>query len=210
MKEHRPDRNPGFRLRGAVGALLVFPTLALVALSQPLITQNSWAGVSLDVLGWISFMGGLMMRVWSTLYIGGRKRQGLTTLGPYSICRNPLYVGSLLLALSVGFFLKSFLLVLAIAGTAVFYRIWTVPAEERDLARQFGDIFEQYRRRVPRFWPSFRSFDSGGETVEVRIHGLRLEARRLLIWIWLPIICEIVNHCRLESWWPHLISTRIS
>lgn len=210
MKQHRPDRNPGFRLRGAVGALLVFPTLALVAFSPPLIPDNTWAGVAFDIAGWVTFFAGLTMRVWSTLYIGGRKRQGLTTLGPYSTCRNPLYVGSLLLALSVGLFLKSAIIVAAVFGTAIFYRWWTVPAEEIDLARQFGEVYENYRRRVPRFLPSFRAFDSGGETVEVRIHGLRLEGKRLLIWMWLPVVCTIINHGRLESWWPHLISMRLS
>jgi protein-S-isoprenylcysteine O-methyltransferase Ste14 len=49
--------------------------------------------------GWCLWPGATL-RLWSTLYIGGRKRVVLVSDGPYSLCRNPLYVGTFLIALS--------------------------------------------------------------------------------------------------------------
>ena len=45
---------------------------------------------------------GIVGRLWSTLYIGGRKSAEVVTGGPYSMTRNPLYVFSTLAAAGVG------------------------------------------------------------------------------------------------------------
>lgn len=44
----------------------------------------------------------ILGRCWCTLYIGGRKGETLVSVGPYSLCRNPLYFFSFVGAAGVG------------------------------------------------------------------------------------------------------------
>ena len=192
-----------FRHRGLAGAVILGPALVATALSAPLIREGTWADSGMDLLAWVCFVGGLCFRFWSTLYVGGRKRQSLVTQGPYSICRNPLYVGSLLLALSAGCYLKGIVFLAFLSLAALAYMRFTVPAEERDLRRIHGAAFDEYCRRTPRFMPRFSLYQSP-VTVEVSLHGLRLEMKRCLLWVWLPVLGEMLAHARVTHWWPKL------
>ena len=68
--------------------------------------------------------------------------------GLYSMCRNPLYLGSMLLALSAAVFLRSAALFGGIMVTSLLYAWLVVPGEERFLAAQLGPPYDDYRRRV--------------------------------------------------------------
>ncbi len=96
---------------------------------------------------------GLMIRALAAGHLW--KDQELAVTGPYAATRNPLYLGSSLLA--VGF---------AIAGHSwwagslvviyfgVFYYA-VMRNEEADLRAKFGAAYEQYAERVPLFLPKF-------------------------------------------------------
>jgi protein-S-isoprenylcysteine O-methyltransferase Ste14 len=94
-----------------------------------------------------------MRQVW--LYLRGRTDEGLrfTTPGPYRLVRHPLYVGWLLAFWMTPVMTFAHLL-FSLATTA--YILLAIQFEERDLVRQFGDSYEEYRRRTPMLIPSFR------------------------------------------------------
>ncbi len=192
----------GFRWRGLVGALLLFPAFAVVLFSEPLVVEGSWAAFLLDAPGWFAFVAGAVFRFWPTIYIGGRKRTVLMSDGPYSICRNPLYLGSLLLSISMGFFLHSVVFGTVVGVAMVFYLASTIPAEERDLRSVLGAPYEVYCRRVPRLWPRFSLFRTEA-VIEVKVKGLRLEARRGMLWMFIPLGGLLAANLRAHSWWPH-------
>ena len=50
-------------------------------------------------------------------------------------------------------------------------------------------------------WAGDQSTDNGKTWVKDQ---LRIEAKRLLFWICLPVIAELVAQLRGQSWWPHL------
>jgi len=83
------------------------------------------------------------------------KHAGLATSGPYAITRNPLYLGSALIAgglLVAGHsWIAGFL---CVAYFAVFYPS-VIEREERRLRARYGAAFDEYAARVPRFWPRF-------------------------------------------------------
>jgi hypothetical protein len=86
-----------------------------------------------------------------------RKDEQLATTGPYSVTRNPLYLGSFLLAagfIIAGYSLWAGLLVGVYFG--VFYYA-VIRNEERDLRKRFGAEFEAYAARVPLFLPAVRA-----------------------------------------------------
>ncbi len=91
-----------------------------------------------------------------------RKDRELATGGPYARTRNPLYLGSALLA--AGFVIAGRSVWAGALGTiyfAVFYYA-VMRAEERDLHDRFGNVFDEYAKRVPLFFPSL----VGGRTGE--------------------------------------------
>ncbi|HXZ97541.1 MAG TPA: isoprenylcysteine carboxylmethyltransferase family protein [Burkholderiales bacterium] len=92
-------------------------------------------------------------RCWSLLYVAGYKNDTLITVGPYSITRNPLYFFTLVGAIGVALVTRTFTFVaLGALWFWVFYP-GVLRAEEQRLAALHGGEFEEYRRRVPRFWP---------------------------------------------------------
>lgn len=190
-----------FRWRGAVGVVVLVPAFLVTLFSTPAAPAWSWMGVLLGVAGWAAFVAGAAMRFWATLYIGGRKERDLVTEGPYSLCRNPLYVGSLLLMVAAGLLMKSLVFVVAVAAVALVYLITTVPAEEQYLRATHGDAFDRYAARVPRIVPSLAAFHTP-ERIEVNVRTLGLECARASRWIWLPVVALAVAWLRQHPDWP--------
>ena len=195
------QQKTAFHYRGLIGGLFLGPAFLAALVSKPVIAEGTWLDLSVDFVAWLAFVAALVFRIWPTLYIGGRKRREVVAQGPYSICRNPLYLGSFLLALSAGLFLKSLLFAAFLGLVVLAYIYKTIPAEEAELRRVLGEPYLNYCKRVPRFWPNFSLFATP-DTIEVRIHGLRPEAKRAIIWIWLPFAGEMIAHLRIEQWWP--------
>ena len=190
-----------FRRRGLVGALLMAPIVLLVLGSPPLIHESSAAGQLLNTLGWLSFSAYAAIRIWATLFIGGRKNDVLQMDGPYSVCRNPLYVGSALFALSIAFFLKSLTFGGALLVVFLYYWLFVVPAEEKYLANRFGEEFRNYCRRTPRFWPRLSAFSSP-KSIAVDMKFLRIEAARLVRGSVVPVLLTVLMRLRETPWWP--------
>lgn len=77
----------------------------------------------------------------------------LITQGPYSVVRNPIYLGMFGLILSMSLaFSRWWSGLLAVALFLIGNRI-RIRAEERLLRETFGDQFDEYARRVPPFIP---------------------------------------------------------
>jgi protein-S-isoprenylcysteine O-methyltransferase Ste14 len=112
-----------------------------------------WAGI---VLILVCVLG----RAWCTLYIGGRKNGMLVTDGPYSVCRNPLYVFSIIGAVGAGaqFGSVTSAVVAGLFTYIVFLR--TAVREEASLIAAFGERYRAYMAKVPRFLPRFRLWTS--------------------------------------------------
>ena len=93
-----------------------------------------------------------LRQVW--LYLRGRPytRLRFGTPGPYRLVRHPLYVGWLF-AFWMAPTMTLAHLVFAVATTA--YILIAIQLEERDLVREHGAAYEDYRRAVPMLVPSF-------------------------------------------------------
>ena len=91
------------------------------------------------------------MRSWAAALL--HKGEALATQGPYELCRNPLYLGSLLM---VGGFC---VLIADIATTlvlAIGFGITigpTIRLEEQKLTTSFGEVWKNYAARVPALMP---------------------------------------------------------
>jgi protein-S-isoprenylcysteine O-methyltransferase Ste14 len=96
-------------------------------------------------------IAGLILRGYAAGHL--RKHQQLATSGPYAFTRNPLYLGSILLA--AGFCVAShswISTVLLATYLAVFYPA-VIRREQAELEAHYGAPFVEYASRVPAFWP---------------------------------------------------------
>jgi protein-S-isoprenylcysteine O-methyltransferase Ste14 len=190
-----------FTHRSWIGAVCLVPAGLAVIFSKPWVAENSPLALLFDFAAWLLFLAYLTMRIWSTLYVGGVKDQILQTKGPYSITRNPLYVGGFCFALSIACFLKSISLVLLTLLATLAYVRLVIAAEEEVLEGIFGEAYRDYKRRVPRMIPRFSLYEAA-PTVEVRLRALRTEARRLFTASMMPILVFCLLHFRDAAWWP--------
>lgn len=115
----------------------------------------------LDALGFATVLAGLAIRAL-VLGTSGIRRSGirrrvvaeiLHDAGPYAWCRNPLYLGNVVILVGLSLLFDSRWM-LAIALPAALLAYWSiVVAEERMLRETFGARYREYCARVPRFWP---------------------------------------------------------
>jgi protein-S-isoprenylcysteine O-methyltransferase Ste14 len=111
---------------------------------------------SLVIGGCISLVG-LALRALASGHV--RKNTELTTTGPYSRTRHPLYLGSMILAAGFAVAALNLWIVLALAVLFVAIYLPVIRAEENFLRERFRE-FDEYARRVPRF--GIRLGNSGG------------------------------------------------
>jgi protein-S-isoprenylcysteine O-methyltransferase Ste14 len=94
---------------------------------------------------------GLIIRGYAAGHL--RKHKQLATSGPYAFTRNPLYLGSVLLAAGFSVASHSWISTLLLAAyLAIFYPA-VISREQNELERHYGAAFVEYMSHVPVFWP---------------------------------------------------------
>jgi protein-S-isoprenylcysteine O-methyltransferase Ste14 len=93
---------------------------------------------------------GLWLRGYAAGYV--KKNHELTVTGPYAHTRNPLYLGSMLIAAGFAVALLSWPVALVLACGFVAIYVPVITAEEHFLRGAFPG-FDEYCRRVPRLIP---------------------------------------------------------
>jgi len=122
--------------------------------------------------GYVLLMAGLGLRMWAILYVGQRKSRELTTTGPYSLCRNPLYVGTFLLTLGTALSFENVAMLAFAVVVVIPIHVAVVLAEEKHLRALFGEQYVQYMQRTPRFWFRLSAYNSAPE-VNIPVRTLR-------------------------------------
>jgi protein-S-isoprenylcysteine O-methyltransferase Ste14 len=181
----------------------IHSTRALVALMVVflIVSGNAWeercpiVAMVLFVVGCVLAMIGVVGRLWCGLYIGGYKTQTLITVGPYSICRNPLYFFSFLG--SVGVALSSETLTLSAIVVIGFLLIYpkVIGAEEVRLRQVHGRVYEEYAQRTPRFFPRW-SLLVEPEEYSTRPAKFRRHALSAMWFIWIIVLLEVIEGFR--------------
>lgn len=74
------------------------------------------------------------------------------TYGPYSISRNPTYLGIILLSIGFSFVMNSMALLIAFILSFVFVNYVILPTEEDLLEKKYGEAYRAYKRTVRRWF----------------------------------------------------------
>ena len=160
------------KLRISVLRLCFLPLIVMA-----IFVRSSWiasheAEVIVELSGYLLLLAGLLIRVWCIFYIGGRKSKNLIMEGPYSICRNPLYVGTFLLVIGIGLCFENLLMLAFSVIIIIPAHLLVVRMEESHLEAIFGERYRLYKERVPRYWPRPGSYESR-KTVTVSVRAIR-------------------------------------
>lgn len=82
----------------------------------------------------------------------------LVVEGLYRYTRNPMYLGVLCFLLSEAILLTSTILLVYAGIVFACFHLFVVLYEEPHLRRQFGQMYEDYCRAVPRWWFAWAPF----------------------------------------------------
>ncbi len=182
--------------------LFIFLYLALFIPSPPLFSRNAFGETYYYwpiIIGLVVTIYGQAIRgaTIGLAYIvrGGKDKKvyadTLVTEGIFNHCRNPLYVGNILMLLGVGILSNSLIYVGILIPLFLFIYQAIVLAEENFLRNKFGDQFTVYCSKVNRWWISF----SG---IVKTFSGMKFNTKRWILkeyntqFVWLAGITAIL------------------
>jgi len=151
----KPYADVAARLRVPGGFLLV---AAFAWCSRPTV-RSLWVGMPVAALG-------LALRGWAAGHLA--KNRSLATGGPYAYTRNPLYLGTLLVAAGLAAAARNPWLAGLFAAVFVLIYLPVIEQEEQHLRKIFPG-YAEYARQVPALWPRFPGQKMGGSPNPFRI-----------------------------------------
>jgi|SRR5271166_468970 len=93
---------------------------------------------------------GLFVRAMASGHV--KKNEQLASTGPYAYCRNPLYLGSIIVAIGFAIAARDVWIAAAIVALFVMVYVPVMRSEEAFLRQHFAE-YENYASRVPRLLP---------------------------------------------------------
>jgi protein-S-isoprenylcysteine O-methyltransferase Ste14 len=118
-------------------------------------------GMVLFALGSVSILTAAIVRFWCYVYNSGTRTKTIITQGPYSLCRNPIYLCSMLLAAGVGLLAQSVTLALLFGSIAFLFYLHIIEGEERKLTFLHDATYTSYRARTSKFIPHLDDLSPG-------------------------------------------------
>ncbi|HWZ42973.1 MAG TPA: isoprenylcysteine carboxylmethyltransferase family protein [Candidatus Saccharimonadales bacterium] len=142
---------------GRIATRFRVPLGFLMAALYLWLARPSWLLIG---VGSVVVLGGVAVRAAASGHI--RKNAQLATAGPYAHVRNPLYLGSILIA--IGFMIAARNWWIGLAALLMFLVIYlpVIRAEESYLGSAFAD-YAEYAKHVPRFLPRLTAYRSAVE-----------------------------------------------
>jgi protein-S-isoprenylcysteine O-methyltransferase Ste14 len=172
LKQAKREYSPWQRLAVLLATAMLFVVilpLALLNLGRLLDRGLGWPAFLCPpvnaIIGGLMILGGWLLAMW-TIYVQftlGRgtpipvmATQKLIVYPPYSYCRNPMALGTIVLYGSVSVVAGSPGAALLVGLDAAALLIYIRVVEEQERVARFGEEYLAYRRRVPFIIPRLR------------------------------------------------------
>jgi protein-S-isoprenylcysteine O-methyltransferase Ste14 len=184
-------------------AVLLALVFAVLLFGQSIFPPETVIHEAIEMIGIVLIVIGIAGRLWSTLYIGGRKSVSVVSDGPYSITRNPLYVFSSIAAMGVGAQMGSITAAVGfgVACAAAFHLV--ILREEKYLSANLGVDYSAYMTEVPRFFPKLSLYREG-ETAGFKPSFLLVTLLDGLVFLVAMPFFEIIDAAQLSGALPVL------
>jgi len=181
------------KLRTTISKIFVLALIVVIIFSK-----NYWE-IKAPIITIVLFFIGIVFadvaslgRLWCSLYIAGYKIERLVTEGPYSICRNPLYLFSFIGATGVGLASETFSIPLIVIIAFSAYYPFVIKKEEERMAAIHKKKFSDYISKTPRFFPKISDLIEPDEYV-VRPIIFRRHLFDAIWFIWIIGILELIE-----------------
>jgi protein-S-isoprenylcysteine O-methyltransferase Ste14 len=127
--------------------------LCLIAILW-LATPNVWSIFS----GFLLMMAGMFFRAWSSGYIN--KDKELATEGPYSLTRNPLYFGSMILGSGIAVASNNVITYLIFIVYYFTFFTFLIAIERKRMRQRFGQQYEVWAKEANLFFPKIKKIEN--------------------------------------------------
>jgi protein-S-isoprenylcysteine O-methyltransferase Ste14 len=136
--------------------------------------RPTWISIGTGV---VIAVPGILLRALASGHV--RKDQELTTTGPYAYVRNPLYLGSFIMALGFAIAARSLWLLLAMFAIFLAVYLPVIRSEEAFLRHAFPN-FPEYAHNVPRLFPRRSAFGSASGSFSSQLYRQHREYNAIL------------------------------
>lgn len=160
--------------------LAVSRLFGLAVFALMIVGSSYWRFGEDHLFGSVLFFVGMLLaclgffgRIWCLSFIQGRKKKVLIQEGPYSLCRHPLYLFSLIGGVGVGLCTRTLTIPLIFLAAFALYYPLVIRKEEEFLVDNF-EGYAAYKRESNALFPSWSKF-AEGETVTMSARSFRQE-----------------------------------
>jgi len=170
----------------------MFVGLFVVVLFAPFSPQRSYLFNYSEIFSYFMVAVATAGRLWCAIYILGNKSNVLCQDGPYSLCRNPLYLFSFMGGMGMVSACNHIGLIIGFLSISCFYYFLVIKSEERRLLQIFGREYESYCARTHRFMPDFRNYWSRKQMAinpQLILHAII----KNMWFFWLLCVMEIIK-----------------
>lgn len=187
-----------FRFRNAVFPLVLVPAILFVTPAFPdkTVVMDRWLDIPILAIGVLGEALRVLVVGYAYVKRGGVDKriyaESLVTRGVFGHSRNPLYVGNGLIILSLLLMADSLWGYVLAVPFFVFAYVSIIAAEEQFLRRKFGPGFDDYCRRVNRWFPNFSGFRQS-------IEGMRFDWRRVVVKEYSSVFSWILGILAIEA-----------
>jgi len=135
---------------GKIAKRIRVPLGFVLAIAYFWLARPSWTSIAIGAV--VAFLG-VSIRASASGHV--KKNEELTTTGLYARTRNPLYLGSIVIATGFAIAAKNLWIVAILVVMFAAIYVPVIRGEESFLRSRFAEQFDEYCRRVPRLIPRF-------------------------------------------------------
>lgn len=174
-------------------AILVGSCFAVILFSKQLVSHEQIImHESLEIIGYFMACIAAIGRIYSTAFLGGFKGNKIVDYGPFSVCRNPLYMFSFIGVCGIALMsLHLFVIIIMPLGLLAIY-IPLIKREEVILAERFGKTYANYCAKTPRLVPKFALYKAP-EKVEMAPEKLLSAVKDSVMWFAAYPLLELIE-----------------
>lgn len=188
------------RLFSTTGRMFWSRFLGLVLLTYVLVTEppellDTLLLDACELIGFAMLTLAALGRMWSLVFLAGKKDDVLVTDGPYSAMRNPLYTFSFIGSVGFGLAVENPILALILGLVFVAYYSFVIRREERLLLGVFGQPYADYCASTPRWIPNPRLYREPS-TVKITTCKLRHGMVDAMWFIWAYFLWQTLETLR--------------
>jgi protein-S-isoprenylcysteine O-methyltransferase Ste14 len=187
------------------GIVIILGVLGIAFFPHQLIRHSAiFQDDILEIVGVSLILLGQLLRVSARGYKAEQSRSGhqLIQNGPYSMVRNPMYLGIILIGLGTVFFILE--LWVAVLFAALFLlRYWQLfIKEEKILQGAFGPQYSAYKKSVPRLFPKpgFIFKKDIRNYLPLKLGWFKRESLSILLVLVVCLLIEFREEIKVNGW----------